>query len=129
MRINIARESDEFPLIQIDKIDGGVFNFSDDNVSDVECVLYDSDDTVIGTYTESGGTLVFVTLSYEDDKLVTTASDDSEWFEIRLLGTATAGKDTGYVKAKVTISWTNVNFPDNTYDKIIPVTELDYYLV
>lgn len=129
-RINIAKGSDEFPWIKIDKINGGQFQFSDDNVVNVTCVLYDSNDTVIGTYTETGSTLVFVTLSEDDDgKTISTASDDSDIFELMLIGTTTTSSATGFMKAKVTITWTNVNFPDDTYDKIIPTATTIYYLI
>ncbi|MCK5600814.1 hypothetical protein KAR91_03035, partial [Candidatus Pacearchaeota archaeon] len=129
-QINITKGKDKFLWIPIIKQNGGNFDFSDANLSDVVCNLYDSSGALIASYSKTANTLVPVIISYAaDGSPESTANDSTNIFEIMLVSTTTTGKASGFIKAEVTIIWGNINLPDNTYDDGIPPVNTDYYLV
>lgn len=127
-QIKIVKGGDRFLYFQILK--DGLFQFSETNLSDVTCHLYDSAGTAIADYSQSGSTLIPVILSRDDNgNLQSTTNNDTDIFEIKLVGSTTTNSTVGTVKAKVTLIWDNVDFPDNKYNVPIPDVESDYYLI
>ena len=125
----IIKGSDRILKIRARK-EVGLFKFSDSNLVNFTCILYDADLTQIGSYSKTGNTIVPVTISYDDNgNEQQTASQDTDIFLIYLLKTATTSSNaTGNIKAKFIYKWNNTNFTDdNTYDPI-DIVITDYYL-
>lgn len=117
---DIVKGSDEEPLIQIPRKQG-TFRFNETGFTQMVCELFDKDGTSIHSFNYTGNTLVPVTISYSaTENIQLTADINTDWFVVRLLGSYTTNSASGRIRAKITITWTNTNFTDDsTKDKIM----------